>query len=112
MTSFPVLQSRSANLACPQCGTCCMWVTLRCDTDRECMTFASCDNCGRQYDAEILPTYAERYRPGLPLLARQIFQDFGGGFPDGTLPIRQGSLQDIDGGLPTDFAQRIHGLLA
>ena len=57
------IERTSSNLVCPDCGTCSLAVSLRCDfSDRECLPVASCHQCGKQYDAEVLPTYLKRYQ--------------------------------------------------
>ncbi len=60
--TFSDIESVAPALVCPACGTSSIRVYLRCDGgDRECLTVASCDNCGTQFSAEVLPTYLERY---------------------------------------------------
>ncbi|MFQ5876395.1 MAG: hypothetical protein ACE5JH_01700 [Acidobacteriota bacterium] len=62
MTSFAKIETRAADLICATCGTSSMQVALRCDSAiRECLSVATCRECGRVYDAEILPTHRERY---------------------------------------------------
>lgn len=62
MEPFFDLEKKAPRLICPECGTCSISVFLRCDTsDWECLSVASCGECGRQFDAQVLPTYDERY---------------------------------------------------
>ena len=63
MKVFGEIEETSANLVCPDCGTCSLALSLRCDfSDRECLTVASCRHCRKQYDAGVLPTYLKRYQ--------------------------------------------------
>lgn len=60
MNHYREIESKALDLLCPACGTCTISVFLRCDSgDRECHAIASCQNCGKQFDAEILPTFLE-----------------------------------------------------
>ncbi len=66
------IQWRSADLLCPNCGTCSMSVFLQCDgRDQECLTVASCRQCRKKYDAEVLPTYGERHEALLERAERE-----------------------------------------
>ncbi len=62
MKSLLDIERKSPDLICPDCGTCSISVLMPCrDTDRKWLSVASCQNCGKQYDADALPTYLERY---------------------------------------------------
>jgi hypothetical protein len=62
MTTLSEMESKASGLLCPDCGTCSLTIHLRCDMqDQECLTVATCRHCNRQFDAESVPTYQERY---------------------------------------------------
>lgn len=62
MSTLSELESKASRLLCPDCGTCSLTISLRCDIlAQECLTVATCEYCHRQFDAESVPTYEERY---------------------------------------------------
>ena len=62
MSAWAQLEPKATALVCPDCGTCSLALHLRCDiSDSECMAVATCRHCGRQFDAESIDTYQDRY---------------------------------------------------
>ena len=62
MSTFQDIESGVSGLLCPDCGTCSLSVHLRCDiVGPECTTVATCRHCGREFDAETVPTYQEHF---------------------------------------------------
>jgi hypothetical protein len=66
MSTWSEMETKASGLLCPDCGTCSVSLHLRCDIQApECLTVATCRHCNRQFEADSISTYTERYETSL-----------------------------------------------